>query len=371
MTRQSSHRYHRAAVAAAALVMVQFAGCQRDGRASANRWNLFAKASRRQPASTESSLPVKLDANQKANVKMVMARSLERKGRTDEAIKVYSDVIRKDGRRADAYHRLAVLHDKKGACRDSLEYYRQALKADPDNAEAHCDLGYSCYLQQRWKEAETYLRKALTLDPELKRAHNNLGMVLARTGRFDEALTEFRWAGCTAAEARANLAFVLMFEERWDESQRQFQLALTADPSSKVAQDGLNALHSFLDGSPRNKAALAAHQRDEEHGITWSVLDKELIARIGGLAEYEGILDHLRNLQGTEVAILFRDLGGSVKISLRSSGVTDVASVARALGGGGHEKAAGAEVEGDLAEVTGRVLEACRAAISEGMSRRS
>ena len=119
------------------------------------------------------------------------------------------------------------------------------------------------------------------------------------------------------------------------------------------------------------QAALAAHQRDEEHGITWSVLDKELIARIGGLAEYEGILDHLRNLQGTEVAILFRDLGGSVKISLRSSGVTDVASVARALGGGGHEKAAGAEVEGDLAEVTGRVLEACRAAISEGMSRRS
>ncbi len=114
------------------------------------------------------------------------------------------------------------------------------------------------------------------------------------------------------------------------------------------------------------QAALAAHQRDEEHGITWTVLDKELIARIGGLAEYEGILDHLRNLQGTEVAILFRDLGGSVKISLRSSGVTDVASVARALGGGGHEKAAGAEVEGDLAEVTGRVLEACRAAISEG-----
>ncbi len=111
-------------------------------------------------------------------------------------------------------------------------------------------------------------------------------------------------------------------------------------------------------------SALTAMRRDEQSGITWCVLDLELSHRIGPLQEYEGVIDQLRNLQGTEVAVLLRELeGGEVKISLRSTGATDVAAVARSFGGGGHEKAAGAVVEGSVGEVTKRVLAACRAAL--------
>jgi len=59
----------------------------------------------------------------------------------------------------------------------------------------------------------------------------------------------------------------------------------------------------------------------------------------------EGIIDHLRSLEGAAVAALVRDKGdgpASRKVSLRSmNGGVDVSKIARAKGGGGHARAAG------------------------------
>jgi bifunctional oligoribonuclease and PAP phosphatase NrnA len=60
----------------------------------------------------------------------------------------------------------------------------------------------------------------------------------------------------------------------------------------------------------------------------------------------EGIIDHLRSVEGARVAALIRDLGdrgrAARKVSLRSSGGdVDVSAIARAHGGGGHKRAAG------------------------------
>jgi bifunctional oligoribonuclease and PAP phosphatase NrnA len=60
----------------------------------------------------------------------------------------------------------------------------------------------------------------------------------------------------------------------------------------------------------------------------------------------EGIIDHLRSVEGARVAALIRDLGdrgrAARKVSLRSSdGEVDVSAIARLNGGGGHKRAAG------------------------------
>ncbi len=114
------------------------------------------------------------------------------------------------------------------------------------------------------------------------------------------------------------------------------------------------------------QTALERMQHDEEYGITWAALELDVPRELGALMEYEGILEHLRNLEGTEVAILFRELeGGEVKVSLRSTGAADVATVARSFGGGGHKKAAGAVVSGNVGEATALVLAACRSALEQ------
>lgn len=110
------------------------------------------------------------------------------------------------------------------------------------------------------------------------------------------------------------------------------------------------------------REALATLQVDAEAGITWMVLPREVDARLSTTTEdYEGLIDHARSVEGTSVAILFRETPeGETKISFRSNGAADVNRVAREFGGGGHVKAAGALVE-EAPEVTvEKVLEAVR-----------
>ncbi len=67
----------------------------------------------------------------------------------------------------------------------------------------------------------------------------------------------------------------------------------------------------------------------------------------------EGIIDHLRSVEGARVAALIRDLGdrgrAARKVSLRSGdGAVDVSAIARERGGGGHKRAAGFSTDLEL-----------------------
>jgi phosphoesterase RecJ-like protein len=70
----------------------------------------------------------------------------------------------------------------------------------------------------------------------------------------------------------------------------------------------------------------------------------------------EGVIDHLRSIDGTKVAAVVRDLGNrgraARKVSLRSSeGDVDVSAIARKNGGGGHKRAAGFSTDLELEEL--------------------
>jgi bifunctional oligoribonuclease and PAP phosphatase NrnA len=74
----------------------------------------------------------------------------------------------------------------------------------------------------------------------------------------------------------------------------------------------------------------------------------------------EGLIDHLRAIQGVIVAVFFEELAdGKVRVSMRSKDTAvDVCAICQKFDGGGHTLAAGARVRGTLAEVEQRVLEA-------------
>lgn len=113
--------------------------------------------------------------------------------------------------------------------------------------------------------------------------------------------------------------------------------------------------------------ALQTLEVDSAYGITSITVGRDLMERLGTTSDdLDGIVEHARSVEGTEVAILFRETAdGSTKISLRSAGAADVQTVARQFGGGGHVKAAGAVVgqPPDLARP--RVIEAVRKALED------
>ena len=105
--------------------------------------------------------------------------------------------------------------------------------------------------------------------------------------------------------------------------------------------------------------ALAGIQTHPTIPVAWIGLSAADMEETGASRDdVEGIVEYARRLVGIEVAVLLRELpDGRTKISLRTSGDTDVAAAARALGGGGHVKAAGAVIEAPLAESERQVLE--------------
>ena len=94
--------------------------------------------------------------------------------------------------------------------------------------------------------------------------------------------------------------------------------------------------------------ALASVERYDEGTITVGHLVKDDYAVTGASEQdSEGVVDHMRAVEGTAVAVLVRELlsdgrDGLRKVSLRATdGRVDVSRVARDFGGGGHPQAAG------------------------------
>ena len=75
--------------------------------------------------------------------------------------------------------------------------------------------------------------------------------------------------------------------------------------------------------------------------IAWMLLKKDDIDQFkSDVEDTHAFINHLLVLNNIKVAIMFRDDGDQVKMSLRSSGDIDVGLVAQALGGGGHNHSA-------------------------------
>ncbi len=85
---------------------------------------------------------------------------------------------------------------------------------------------------------------------------------------------------------------------------------------------------------------------------------QDMFARTGTNREYtEGFVEYIKEIRGVEVACLVREIGKDrYRVSMRSKNGVDVAAVARAFGGGGHERAAGCTLVGDISAVKNKLI---------------
>jgi bifunctional oligoribonuclease and PAP phosphatase NrnA len=101
--------------------------------------------------------------------------------------------------------------------------------------------------------------------------------------------------------------------------------------------------------------------------LAWSVVNDEDYRVSGASTQMsEGLIDLLAQSASAEVAILFKDLGDLVRMSVRTrDGGVDAIRLTGAFGGGGHARAAGATVERPLTEAQPLVLGLARRLIDE------
>ncbi len=146
--------------------------------------------------------------------------------------------------------------------------------------------------------------------------------------------------------------------------------------ASQLVEAGANVSKVFIEvyeSTPFPKLKLLAraleHARELAGGrVVVSELRRADFDAAGAEEPYsEGIIDHLRAVDGAELVALVRELPAGAssarKGSLRShpDGV-DVSAIARSFGGGGHRRAAGFSTDLEMAEITRRIVEAFEAA---------
>lgn len=199
---------------------------------------------------TEFGSKKRFSSKEHADVYFSLARSAEKQGNLQEAIRLYKATLQKQPKQGEANWRLAICLDKSGNFQESAYHYQSAIKLMPGNPEIFCDYGYSLSLQKKWEESEVNLRQSIAIKPDLKRAHNNLGLVLVQGSNLDEARREFQLGGLNLADAHWNLGQMLVSQSRWGEARTEFEkMKVIAPDDTKIGQEltSLNRLVAKLE----------------------------------------------------------------------------------------------------------------------------
>lgn len=113
------------------------------------------------------------------------------------------------------------------------------------------------------------------------------------------------------------------------------------------------------------QAALATLNLSAGGRLAWMHITMDMMESLGAREEHtDGLIDYIRSIRGVEVAVIFRETSpGQFKIGFRSKERVDVNKLAALFGGGGHVRASGAVVAGELGLLTARVIAAAEKAV--------
>jgi phosphoesterase RecJ-like protein len=140
-------------------------------------------------------------------------------------------------------------------------------------------------------------------------------------------------------------------------------LSFDVDPTeiAKIALERVTKSHVAI-----LQKALSTLTFHNSQRIAWIITSTEDLQSTGATADdLDGIVRYPVNLEGVEVGLLFKQLSDkSYKVSFRSNDYIDVAEVASEFKGGGHIRAAGATIEGELDEIIQSVVTAIERRLS-------
>lgn len=94
--------------------------------------------------------------------------------------------------------------------------------------------------------------------------------------------------------------------------------------------------------------------------VCWMTVNRDILRDTGAGDEHtDSLVNYTRSIRGVQVGLLFRELSdGKYKISFRSKDTVDVNRLAALFGGGGHPRAAGCVMQGDLGEIQEKIVAA-------------
>lgn len=134
--------------------------------------------------------------------------------------------------RAERLYRDGVLHEERGRFDEALRVFQQVVQLNPSHVEAHISLAFGYHRNEQYEEALHHARIAVSLKPSA-RAHFALGHALLSRRDTLAALDEFR--ACLTfdpdfADARYQIAFAYYLQGDYDVAITEFHRVALRNP---------------------------------------------------------------------------------------------------------------------------------------------
>jgi tetratricopeptide (TPR) repeat protein len=184
----------------------------------------------------------------------VLGTALDRKGRSDEAIRIYQTALRLKPNNSVVRNLLGIALSHKGQMDEAITQFQETIRLSPDYSEAHYNLGNALLEKGQTDEAIRQYEEVIRLKMDSAELHNNLGLALARKGQTDEAIRHYQEAlrrEPDDPDLHYNLGLAFGRKGQIDEAIRQFQEALRLKPDYADARKNLSiALAAQANPSP-------------------------------------------------------------------------------------------------------------------------
>jgi tetratricopeptide (TPR) repeat protein len=165
----------------------------------------------------------------------------ERERLLTQARHAYQEILSRDPKNIEALLGLGQMYHVTGELAKLREVEERAKSHHPNNAKVWAWVAVRQAQAKNWDSAAECYHRAAKLDPESRIYRIHLGFTLARAGRYDEGY-EWLKRSMRQAEARYNLAKMMIHNGDTEQAREYLHAAMRADPAFTPARDQLLAL---------------------------------------------------------------------------------------------------------------------------------
>ena len=204
-------------------------------------------------------------------------------GKSDDAEKVFKEVITWDPECADAYNFLGIVYADRKNFKDALVYFKEAVRLDADNPPYNSNYGNALQDNGQINESIPYYLKAIELKPDFTDAYYNFGNSLRKLQRYPESLQQINLAKSLDPKylkCYINAALIYVELKQFDQAITELIQALQIDAHSFDALSSLAVVYSLKKDYSQSmayfKKAFETGRADDKFFVNYATVCVEL-----------------------------------------------------------------------------------------------
>jgi protein O-GlcNAc transferase len=204
-------------------------------------------------------------------------------GKSDDAEKVFKEVITRYPECADAYNFLGIVYADRKNFKDALVYFKEAVRLDADNPPYNSNYGNALQDNGQINESIPYYLKAIELKPDFTDAYYNFGNSLRKLQRYPESLQQINLAKSLDPKylkCYINAALIYVELKQFDQAITELIQALQIDAHSFDALSSLAVVYSLKKDYRQSmayfKKAFETGRADDKFFVNYATVCVEL-----------------------------------------------------------------------------------------------